>query len=118
MPRPGRTCQYAGGLSLRRRQAVIVHAIDAQRALAHHMVDRVQLTRAIGASPRAQATTDAQGSIDQDDAVRVALVRGPGWAHGHAGGLGAVQAGARKMHGPGTLALAGLEAVDPVQPRT
>ena len=94
----------------------VVDAVDAQRAFAHDVLDRVELAGAVGAGPGAQAAADAQLGVDQHDAVLDALVGGAGRADRDAGGLGAVQAGAGEVDGAAAALLARLEAVDAVEP--
>ena len=97
-------------------QIEVVDPVDAERALLHHAPIGIQLARPVRAGPGAQAAADAQILVDQDDAVLGALVRCARRAHGDAGGVLAVQAGLREVHGVAVRSLAHLIAVHPVQP--
>ena len=91
--RVGRAGQHAGRACGRARgSACVVDAIDAQRALGHHLALLVDLAHAVGAGPRAVLAADALVVVDQHDAVLGALVARAGRAHRHAGRVLAVQA--------------------------
>ena len=74
--------------------------------------------RAVGTGPRAILAADALVGVDQHDAVFGALVGRARRAHGHAGGVLAVQAGFREMHVRAHRVLADLEGLHPVEERT
>src|SRR3546814_13930262 len=95
-------------------QILVVDAVDAQRALLHHAVGMVVFPRSVGAGPGAQLAADADVGVDEDDAVLLALVAGPGRTDGDAGRGLEVQAGPWKMHGAALGALPGFDGVDPV----
>src|SRR5688572_2576433 len=97
-------------------QLVVVDAVDAQRAFLHHADVFVELAGAVRAGPGAQLAADAEGLVDQHDAVLGALEGGAGRAHRHARRLLAMQARFREMHGAAVRAFASLEAVDAVEP--
>ena len=114
-PRAGRAGLDAGGLAVVRRQLLVVDAVDAQRALGHHLALLVELARAVGAGPRAVLAADALVVVDQHDAVFLALVARAGRAHRHARRVLAVQAALREVDrlGAGEAAgLVGLHAVE------
>ena len=69
----GQAITQAGWRSLRRQQ-LVVDAVDAQRALLHHLFLLVHFARAVGAGPGAVLAADALVVVDQHDAVLGALV--------------------------------------------
>src|SRR5215475_9965848 len=99
MPSRGRTGGDAGRHAVFRCEGLVVDAVDAQRTLLHDAGIVVELARAVGAGPRAELAADTEVLVDQHDAVLGALERGAGRADGDAGGLRAVQARAREVHG-------------------
>src|ERR1041384_8778236 len=82
-----------------RREALVVDAVDAQRALLHGAVVVVVFARAIRTGPGAELAADAGVGIDQHDAIGGALVGRAGRTDRDAGRRLAMQAGAREMHG-------------------
>src|SRR5690606_18406804 len=97
MPRPRRTGLHAGRLPRGLGNALVVDAVDAERAFLHHALDRAVFAGAVGAGPGAELAADALVLVDQHDAVLGALVAGAGRADGDAGRGVAVQAGAREV---------------------
>ena len=116
VPRLRRAGGNAGRHPLRLRNVRIVDTVDAQRALAHHALVLVELARAIRTRPGAQLAADTDVGVDQHDAVLGPLVAGAGGTDRDAGGLLAVQAGPRKMHGAALGAGARLVGVHAIQP--
>ena len=117
MPGPGRAGRDAGRLALGFGQGRIVDAVHAQGALAHGVLDRIDLAGAVGAGPGAQVAADADVGIDQHDAILGALEAGPGRADGDAGRRLAVQAGAGEVDAACLFPFtAGLIAVYPIEP--
>src|SRR5690348_8173130 len=68
-PRARRARHDARGLALRLGQARVVDAVDAQRALLHHLLGAVELARAVRAGPGAVAAADALVVVDEHDAA-------------------------------------------------
>lgn len=106
----------AGGNPFFLDDVLVVDAIDAERAFAHHPLVLVELPRPVGAGPGTQLAADADVGVHQHDAVFRAFVGRAGGADRHAGRLFAMQAGAREMHraafGAGAR-LVGVHAVEP-----
>ena len=116
MPRTRRAGGDAGRHALLFGEVLVVDAVDAQGAFAHHALVFVELARAIRAGPGAQLAADADIGVDQDDAVFRALVAGAGGTDGDAGRVLAVQAGAGEVDGAAVGAGAGFVGVHAVQP--
>src|SRR3982074_1919016 len=68
-PRVRRTRKHTGWFAFRFRKRFVVDAIDAQRALAHHLALFVELPDTIGAGPRAVFAADALVVIDEHQTV-------------------------------------------------
>src|SRR5258706_12880873 len=83
-PRIGRARHHTGWLAFGFGFRLVVDAIDAQRALGHHLAALAELPRAVRTRPRAVLAADALVVIDEDDAVLLALVRRAGRADRHA----------------------------------
>ena len=113
--RAGRARHHARRFALRLRQLGVVNAVDAQRALLHHLLVRVELARAVRARPRAILAADALIVIDQHDAVFGTLVARAGRAYRHAWRVFAVQARLGEMHGFRIGKLADLECLYAVE---
>ena len=99
MARAGRAGAHAGGHAVFFGQVFVVNPINAQRTFLHHTRVLIQLARAVGTGPCAQATADAFVLIHQHNPIFFAFVTGPGWADGYARCVFAMQAGFREMHG-------------------
>ncbi len=105
------------GLALGLGELPVVDAVDAQRALLHHLLLLVELARAVRAGPRAVLAADALVVIDEHDAVLGALVARAGGTHRHARRVLAVQAGLRKVHRLGVRIFADLEGLHAIEER-
>ena len=108
---------HARGLALALGQRGVVDAVDAQRALRHHLALLIQLAHAVRARPGAVLAADALVVIDQHDAVLGPLVAGAGRAHRHARRILAVQARFREMDRLRVRKLAHLEGLHAVEER-
>ena len=113
--RVGRAGHHARGLALRLGQRLVVDAVDAQRALLHHLLLLVELAHAVRTGPRAVLAADALVVVDEHDAVLGALVARAGRAHRHARRVLAVQARLREVHRLRVRELADLEGLHAVE---
>lgn len=118
MPRLRGACGYASGHTFGFRQAGVVDAVDAQRALLHHAGIFIELARAIRARPGAQLAANTGVGVDQHDAILGAFVGRAGGTDRDAGGFLTVKTGAREIHRAAVVAFAGLVAVHAVEPHT
>jgi hypothetical protein len=74
----------------------VLDAVDAERALGHHLALFIELARAVRTRPRAVLAADALVVVDEDDAVALSLVARTGRADRDARRVLAVQAALRK----------------------
>src|SRR5262249_50869382 len=111
-----RTDHHAGGLAVLGRQILIVDPVNAQRAFFHDPLVGVELAGAVGAGPGAQLAADADGFVHQHDAVLGALIGCPGWAHGDASRLLAMQTGFREVNCARALSFPFLKRMNSVEP--
>jgi hypothetical protein len=116
MARRNRARGNTGRHTIFGREALIVDAVDAQRALLHDAGVFVELAGAVGTGPGAELATDAEIFVDQHDTVLGAFVGRAGRAHRDACGLGTMQARAREVHGSAIRAFPGFEGVHAVEP--
>src|ERR1700732_3851865 len=116
MPGIDRAHHDTGRLPVLGLKVLVVDPVNAQGALLHDAFVGVELARAVGACPGAELATNADGFVDQHDAILGALVGGAGRAHGDASRLLAMQTGFRKMYGACAVALALLEGMNAVEP--
>ena len=107
----------ARGLAIGLGKRRVVDAIDAEGALLHHLLLRVELAHAVRAGPRAVLAADALVVVDQHDAVLGALVARARGAHRHARRILAVQARLREVHRLRVRVLAHLEGLHAVEER-
>src|ERR1700722_2480756 len=116
MPSPRRARRDAGRHALRLRDIGIVDTVDTECALAHHALILVELARPVRTRPRAQLAADADIGVHQHDAIFLTLVAGTGRTDRHTGGLFAMQAGTREMHGAAVRPLTRFVGVHTVEP--
>jgi hypothetical protein len=113
---PGWAGGDAGRLALLLGQMLVVDAVDAERAFLHDAANEVQLARAVGTSPGAEAAADAHALVDQYDTVLGPLVRRACRTDRDAGRVLAMQAGLGEVHRAPLGAIAGLEGMHAVEP--
>ena len=117
MARACRAGADASGDAVHLGNVLVIDAVDAERALLHHASLGVELARAIGAGPGAEAAAHAGILVDQHDAICGALVAGACRADGDAGRVVAVQARFGEMDDlRRAVRRLDLELVDAVQP--